>query len=69
MRNENVTKNMEKDIVSDIFFIKEDEYQKIKKVLHKKEDYFKNNEFEILMQFLMQRERESIKKQVKWNKI
>lgn len=54
---------MEKEI------LEENEYQKIKKMLNKKDDYFSEEEVKILMQFLMQRQRKSIKNEVKRNKV
>ena len=43
-------------------YIKEEKYQKIKKILNKKDDYFNSNEFQNLMQFLMKHQRKNIKK-------
>lgn len=54
---------MEKEI------LEEEEYQKIKNMLNKKDDYFSEEEVKILMQFLMQRQRKSIKNEVKRDKI
>lgn len=45
--------------------INEEVYQKIKERMHKKDDYFSQRELKILMQFLMQRQRKTIKKEVK----
>lgn len=47
---------MEKEI------LEEEEYQKIKKMLNKKDDYFSREELKILMQFLMHRQRKYIKR-------
>lgn len=58
---------MEKEIVEEIL-IKEGEYQKIKRILHKEDDYFSKKELEILMQFLMQRQEKIIKNEEKRNK-
>ena len=41
--------------------ILEEDYQEVKKMLGKKDDYFNEKELKILMQFLMQRERKVIK--------
>ncbi len=63
---------MKKDVVlkieketNTIFFIKEESYQQIKKEMCKTNDYFNENERIILMQFLMQRQRKSIKNEEK----
>ena len=63
-----MTKNVDEKIVEEIV-IEEGEYQKIKGILHKKDDYFSKKELEILMQFLMQRQEKVIKNEVKRNKI
>lgn len=57
---------MEKEIVEEI--VKEGEYQKIKRILYKEDDYFSKKELEILMQFLMQRQEKIIKNEEKRNK-
>ena len=57
-------KSVEDEVVKKIV-IEEKEYQKIKRILQKKDDYFTKEELEILMQFLMQRQRKSIKNEVK----
>lgn len=45
--------------------INEEEYQNIKKLMNKESDFFTEKESKILMQFLMQRQRKSIKNEVK----
>lgn len=50
---------MEKEIVE------EKQYQEAKKSLNKKNDYFTYGEMNNLMQFLMQRQEENIKNEVK----
>ena len=59
-----IMKSVEDEVVKKIV-IEEKEYQKIKRILQKKDDYFTKEELEILMQFLMQRQRKSIKNEVK----
>ena len=51
MKNENV--------------IKEEEYQEIKNILNKKDDYYNKEEFLNLMQFLMQHQEKTVKKEGK----
>ena len=58
---------MEEKILKEIV-IREEEYQQIKQRLNKKDDYFSNKELENLMQFLMQRQRKSIKNEEKRDK-
>lgn len=67
-------KNVEEEIVKEILegcdgYITERIYQKIKNQLDKKDDYFSKNELKNLMQFLMQRQRKSIKNEGKRNKV
>lgn len=57
---------MEKEIVREIM---EEDYQKLKIILGKNDDYFSKKEFENLMQFLMQRQEKNIKNEEKRNKI
>lgn len=45
--------------------IEEKQYQEVKKRLNKKNDYFTYSEMNNLMQFLMQRQEENIKNEVK----
>lgn len=49
--------------------ILEEDYQKIKKMLNKKDDYFSEEELKNLMQFLMQRQDKVIKNEVKRDKV
>ena len=59
---------MEKNEILEEIVIEEGEYQEIKRILHKKDDYFSKEKLAILMQFLLQRQRKSIKKEVKRRK-
>lgn len=45
--------------------IKEEEYQEIKNILNKKDDYYNKEEFLNLMQFLMQHQEKTVKKEGK----
>lgn len=45
--------------------IKENEYQRIKSMLNKADDYFTKEEFINLMQFLMQRQEKVVKNEEK----
>lgn len=53
---------MEEEIVKEI---SETEYQKVKELLNKKDDYFNKEELNILMQFLMQRQEKVIRNEEK----
>ena len=46
-------------------FIREEEYQKIKNILNKEDDFYTKEELIILMQFLMQRQRKVVKNELK----
>lgn len=53
---------MKEEIVREI---SEKDYQEMKKVLNKKDDYFNKEELNILMQFLMQRQEKVIRNEEK----
>lgn len=53
---------MEEEIVREI---SETEYQELKKILNKKDNYFNKEELNILMQFLMQRQEKVIRNEEK----
>ena len=62
-------KEMEEDIVEEITYIREEDYQIAKKTFKEDNDYCTNIQLNNLMQFLMQRQRKNIKNEEKRNKI
>lgn len=51
--------------MKNVVIISEKKYQKIKRKMNKNSDYFNKKELTKLMQFLMQRQRKTIKNEVK----